>query len=96
MCEVLEHLERPETALLNLRRVLHPRGTMYLTMAINIAQEDHVFLYTSVGQARQQVLDAGFKIIREWATPVTMSPLISAADRENLRKGNYVCIVQKA
>jgi SAM-dependent methyltransferase len=95
-CEVLEHLERPADALLNLRRVLHPEGTMYLTMAINIAQEDHIFQYKTADEARQQVIDAGFRVLRELSTPVTISPLMGTADRENLRKGNYVCIVQKA
>ena len=49
LCEILEHLAEPETALRNMRAALHPEGTMFATMAINIAQEDHVFLYNEGG-----------------------------------------------
>ena len=59
MCEVLEHLEDPAHAIRNLARSLHPDGHMFLTMAINIAQEDHIHLYESPRQASEQVEAAG-------------------------------------
>jgi hypothetical protein len=96
MCEVLEHLEQPAKALSNLGRALHSQGRMFLTMAINIAQEDHIFLYPSVVDARRQVIDAGFRIVSEWATPVTVSPWLTASERDSLRKGNYICVVDKS
>jgi 2-polyprenyl-3-methyl-5-hydroxy-6-metoxy-1,4-benzoquinol methylase len=99
MCEVLEHLEQPEHALRNLRRALSPHGQMYLTMAINIAQEDHVFRYSSAEQARRQVLDAQLCIVDELITPVMISPYNKynrTTDGEEILRGNYVCIARRA
>jgi SAM-dependent methyltransferase len=44
LSEVLEHLADPAEALGTLRDCLRDDGLMFATMAINIAQEDHVFL----------------------------------------------------
>src|SRR5262249_40411875 len=57
VCELLEHLEDPAGALRTLRNILHENGQIFLTMAVNIAQEDHIFLYSSAEQAKQQVLE---------------------------------------
>ena len=92
MCEVLEHLEKPEQALQNLKNALHKDGEMFLTMAINIAQEDHIYLYSSVENAKTQVLDAGLTIIEDFATPVTIFPF---KDRDNVKRGNYICVVAR-
>ena len=95
LCELLEHLENPALALRNLRQVLHKNGAMFLTMAINIAQEDHVFLYRNVDQARSQVLECGYKILREWITPAVMLPFGEEERAKSFQKGNYVCVVAK-
>jgi SAM-dependent methyltransferase len=96
ICELLEHLENPMKALTNLREVLDEKGQMFLTMAINIAQEDHVFLYSSPQQAREQVLACGYRIVREILAPAVVLPF-KETDREKIfRKGNYICIVEKS
>ena len=95
LCELLEHLERPGLALHNAAKALHPAGSIFATMAINIAQEDHVFLYRSLDQARQQVADAGLRVCRELLTPATILPF-AERDREKIfTKGNYVCVLAK-
>jgi SAM-dependent methyltransferase len=98
LCEVLEHLERPARAIGNLARALAPGGHMFLTMAINLAQEDHIFLYRSPDEARRQVLDAGLDVEREWVTPVA-GRAFAEDDRakgfaEGTQKGNYVCVAR--
>lgn len=94
LCEVLEHLEDPDQALENLKIALHPRGHMFLTMAINLPQEDHIFRYRSIEQARAQLARHGLRIEQELAAPATVFPFADA-ERERLRSGNYICVVTK-
>lgn len=95
ICELLEHLEQPNLALLNLKKFLAPKGKMYLTMAINIAQEDHIYHYSKISQARNQVMFCGYKIISELISPVAFLPF-SEKDREKIfKRGNYICVVSK-
>ncbi len=96
VCELLEHLERPQSALTNLKFALHEKGLMFLTMAINIAQEDHVFLYRTQNQAREQVLKCGFRIVKELVSPVTVVPFSDRHRERVFRKGNYIAVVQRA
>ena len=95
LCEVLEHLEQPAEAIRNLSRALHPNGQMFLTMAINMPQEDHIFLYSTIAQARQQVTDLGLHVVWEFVTPATIMPFDDDQRGEILRAGNYLCIVEK-
>ena len=61
MCELLEHLYNPRQALASARECLNPEGRIFATMAINIAQEDHVYLYPNVPSCRDQVREAGLR-----------------------------------
>jgi SAM-dependent methyltransferase len=92
LCELLEHLPDPARALQAVRRCLAPAGRAFVTMAVNIAQEDHVFLYPDLASCRAQIAGAGLKTLSEWITPQTTLP--PPANRERLfRKGNYVAVV---
>jgi SAM-dependent methyltransferase len=93
LCELLEHLEDPEAALRSMRAALHPQGMVFATMAINIAQEDHVFLYRCREDAREQVVRAGFTILREFVTPATVIPFAEKNRDRIFTKGNYVCFL---
>ena len=78
-----------------MRQYLARGGRAYVTMAINIAQEDHIFLYPDVDSCRIQLGEAGLNIVSEWVTPQTTLP--PPADREaGFRKGNYVAVVASA
>jgi 2-polyprenyl-3-methyl-5-hydroxy-6-metoxy-1,4-benzoquinol methylase len=95
MCELLEHLADPAAALRAVRTYLTPRGRVFVTMAVNIAQEDHVFLYPNLATCRDQVHATGFEILSEWITP--QSTLPPPADRERgFKKGNYVAVLRPA
>ncbi len=95
LCELLEHLENPATALRNMGLALQRDGMIFATMAINIAQEDHVYLYRNVAEARTQVQGAGLRILRERITPVIVMPF-REKDRETMfTKGNYICFLGK-
>ena len=96
LCEVLEHLENPLQAIKNLKEALHPHGRIFLTMAVNIAQEDHIYLYSSAEQAKAQVLAAGLEVEEEWITPMTLLPFAEEDRQKKFKKGNYICVAKKA
>jgi SAM-dependent methyltransferase len=93
-CEVLEHLRDPARALQSLREYLVPAGRMFVTMAINIAQEDHVFWYPDLRFCREQLHACGWKICSEWIAPQCTLP--PPAHREGrFKRGNYVAEVAR-
>ncbi len=94
LCELLEHLDDPKAALRAMRNVLHPEGLLFCTMAVNIAQEDHVYLYRSAEQARTEVLECGFEIVQEILAPVVILPFSESKRAELFKKGNYICIAR--
>jgi SAM-dependent methyltransferase len=95
LCELLEHLPDPAQALRTVRKQLKDNGKLFLTAAINIAQEDHVFLYPDIETCRRQLSACGLAVEEEWIAPQTIR--IPPANREiGFRKGNYIAIVAKA
>ena len=95
LCELLEHLDDPESALRTMRNILHRDGLLFCTMAVNIAQEDHVYLYRSAEQARAEVLECGFEIVQELLAPVVILPFSEAQRAQLFKKGNYICVARR-
>lgn len=95
LCEVLEHLPSPVQALITLRENMKDDGFMFVTMAINIAQEDHVFLYSSIDSCRQQIRETGFRPSREWIAPQAIFALPENRE-QRFKRGNYVAVLEKA
>lgn len=94
ICEVLEHLIDPITALKTLREYLTDKGHMFVTMAISIAQEDHVFWYPDINSCREQLRECGLKIEYEWLAPQTVR--FPPPDRERgFKRGNYIATVTR-
>jgi SAM-dependent methyltransferase len=94
MCELCEHLPNPLRALTTMREYLKEDGRAFVTMAINIAQEDHIFLYPTIESCRAQLRESGLHIVSEWITPQTVMS-IPANREENFQKGNYIAVVQR-
>lgn len=94
LCELLEHLDEPANALRAMRVVLHQEGLLFCTMAVNLAQEDHVYLYRSIEQAREQVKECGFEIVEEMLAPVVILPIALSRRQDAFGKGNYVCVAK--
>jgi SAM-dependent methyltransferase len=91
--ELLEHLPDPLEALKAVRCYLEPSGLAFITMAINIAQEDHVYRYENVQRCREQLHDAQLTVVREWLAPVAFHPA-ALRRRENMSRGNYAAVVR--
>ena len=94
LCELLEHLDDPELALRAVKSVIHPQGQLFCTMAVNVAQEDHVFLYRSAEEAREQVVRCGFEIVSENLAPVVILPFPEEKRAQLFKKGNYLCVAR--
>jgi SAM-dependent methyltransferase len=60
--ELLEHVPDPDRLLERLREALAPGGIAYVTGAINAAQPDHVYLFTSDEQLFRTLEKHGLKI----------------------------------
>ncbi len=95
LSEVLEHLEDPAQALVTLRDCLKDDGRMFVTMAINIAQEDHLFLYPSINACREQIRQSGLAVRKEWIAPQTIFVIEEQDREEEFKKGNYIAVVDK-
>jgi hypothetical protein len=76
------------------REYLKEDGRAFVTMAINIAQEDHIFLYPTIESCRAQLRDAGLYTVSEWITPQTVLS-IPANREQSFQKGNYIAVVQR-
>lgn len=61
--EVLEHLEDPQNFIKALYKATRPKGWGYITAAVNAAHTDHIYLYRSPDEVREQVEAAGWQII---------------------------------
>jgi hypothetical protein len=94
LCELLEHLDDPKMALRATRGILHEKGLLFCTMAVNIAQEDHVYVYRSAEQARTELVQCGFEIVEETLAPVAILPFSEAKRAQLFDKGNYICIAR--
>ncbi|MGP0073341.1 MAG: class I SAM-dependent methyltransferase [Bryobacteraceae bacterium] len=95
LCEILEHLTDPGAALRAVRECLREDGRAFVTMAINIAQEDHVFLYPDIASCRAQIAANGLECTSEWIAPRAVFGVPKNREK-GFKKGNYVAVVRRA
>jgi len=74
MGEVLEHLDDPAAVLSRLAGGQAAGSAGFITTCVNAPAIDHIFLYTSVDQIRDQLRTAGWEIYKDLAVPATAVP----------------------
>ena len=82
--EVIEHLEQPERALSELRRILKPGGTLCLSTAIRMESVDHIHLFQSPDEVRRLIEAGGFTRVADEVIPLTTEDLDEPGVRERL------------
>jgi 2-polyprenyl-3-methyl-5-hydroxy-6-metoxy-1,4-benzoquinol methylase len=82
--EVIEHLERPEAALAELRRILRPGGLLCLSTAIRMESVDHIHLFQDPGEVRKLLGAAGLTLIADEVIPLTNADFRDQAARDEL------------
>lgn len=70
LSEVLEHLEKPRDALVIIRELLAPGGTVWINVPANGPAPDHLFLLRSPAEAEELVISAGLETTRTAAFPL--------------------------
>ncbi|MDP6774226.1 MAG: class I SAM-dependent methyltransferase [Rhodospirillales bacterium] len=69
--EVLEHLEAPDAALGNVRRLLRPGGRLFVNMPVNSPAPDHIHLLRAPEEVVSLVAAAGFDVVEARFFPAT-------------------------
>jgi len=65
MIEILEHVKDPSSWLRGAHNVLKQSGLAYVTFAIRMPQEDHLFEFTTVGECREMISRSAFHLWHE-------------------------------
>ncbi|MBM4202691.1 MAG: class I SAM-dependent methyltransferase [Gammaproteobacteria bacterium] len=73
--EVLEHLERPVEALVLIRSLLKPGGTVWVNIPANSPAPDHLYLVESPEKAEELIRMAGLEVVSTNPFPMTGSTL---------------------
>lgn len=68
--EVLEHLERPDDALVNLHACLEPNGRILVNMPANSPSPDHLYLIREPEEVLDLMESAGFSILEHRLFPM--------------------------
>ena len=69
--EVLEHLENPDLALSNLRKIISDDGFMFVNMPVNSPAPDHIYLLRDPSEVSDLVTRNGFNILETSLFPAT-------------------------
>jgi ubiquinone/menaquinone biosynthesis C-methylase UbiE len=87
--EVLEHIERPHTALQMLMRALRPGGRVFINIPVNSPAPDHIYLWRDPAEITGLVRSVGFQIEEQHHLPATGKTVEEAMKQEL----NINCIV---
>ena len=89
--EFLEHLEKPEVALDKLYSFVKDDGFVFLTVAVYASMIDHIYLYKSVEEVREQIKNVGFSIDKE----LVQNVFKNKGPEDSCTPINYSVIIRK-
>lgn len=89
-CEVLEHVDSPETIVAALHDVLAPGGLAFISTVANLEAEDHVYLFHDADHIRSMLAAGGFSTVDE-----QVRVLPGAGERTPLPL-NYSAVLRRA
>jgi 2-polyprenyl-3-methyl-5-hydroxy-6-metoxy-1,4-benzoquinol methylase len=82
--EVVEHLERPEAAVAELRRAVRPGGVLCMSTAIRMESVDHIHLFRSPDEVLRLVESQGFAIVEYQIIPLSTENISNCDVRQRL------------
>ncbi len=93
MGEVMEHVEQPNKLIHSVYDKLNNKGKAYISTCANSPVIDHIYLYNSVDEIREDITASGLKIIGEKVISIDNIP----EEEWISRKANlsYACIVER-
>ena len=87
---MLEHLEEPMEMLYSLYNTLKPGAFGLISAAVNAPNADHIYLYKSCDEVRDQLIAAGFVVRQE-----TCDKAYDPRSAGEVVPVNYGALVQK-
>lgn len=93
MCEVLEHLDDPKSAMIRIHDLLTEQGHLFITTCANCPAIDHVYLFRSVDEIRREIQEAGFHIVSDLPLPVDELPESEWAEQQ--AEINYAAMLKR-
>ena len=69
-CELLEHVEQPQTLLSALFDLIEPGAPMFVSTVANVAAEDHIYLFSDPEEVDRMLVDAGFGVEQRMVLPL--------------------------
>ena len=93
MGEVLEHVENPKELIKSIYNLLSDEGHAYISTCANCPVRDHIYLYNTIDEIREQLDECGLKIVDELI--ISNDKLKESEWIEKKSNLNYVAIVSK-
>ncbi|UCC95303.1 MAG: class I SAM-dependent methyltransferase [Candidatus Omnitrophota bacterium] len=91
--EVLEHVKTPAQLLDKIRKLLKPKGRVYISTCVNAPAIDHVYHFKTVDEIREMIRESEFSIETEHVLPVEDLPMQDIEQRRITI--NYCAILKR-